>query len=344
MLKKYLILFILGYFLFSSESFATLYRGAEITYIYIGGSSSPQEYGITVRTCTKTSSPADRPYIYLNMGDGTTDSLPRIQIISGGFDSQHNVYYGEHNYPGPGTYIITFFDANRIQGIINIPGSVNEQIGVSSTLVISPFLSPNNSVQFNDFPCPVYGCIGQPFCYFLPVTDPNNDSLSFELVACTGDEGDPIAGYAFPNQFGGILTLDSLTGEICWNSPVIAGDYNIALKIYEWRNLGSGQFVEVGSVIRDMQITIYPSCTMGENEILDDSGLSFYPNPFTDDFVISSNEISEFSFEIFNSIGEIVYTGSFLQSTQINSSTWSNGIYFIRIWNAENNWCKKVVK
>lgn len=342
MIKKYLILFFLGYFLFSSESFATLYRGAEITYTNIGFNT----YGITVSTCTKTSSPADRPYLEIEWGDGTVDSILRYQIIpsGNGYDGEQNLYYGEHTFPGPGTYDIFLFEANRIQGIINIPGSVNEPIAVSSTLVISPFWSPNNSVQFSDFPCPVYGCIGQPFCYLPSVTDPDNDSLSFELVACSGDEGDPIGGYTFPNQHGGVLTLDSLTGEICWNSPVIAGDYNIALKIHEWRKLPTDQYVEAGSVIRDMQITIYPSCTMGDDEISEDSGISIYPNPFTSDFVLSSDQSSEFSFEILNSIGENICNGSFSQSARINSANWSNGIYFIRIWDEENSWCKKLVK
>jgi gliding motility-associated-like protein len=247
-------------FLIGGDLFATHNRFGDITYEYAGNANAPQRYKVTIRTCTKSSSPADRPILEIQWGDGTVDSLPRDQIIIMGTDVQQNVYIGFHNYPGPGSYEMTVFDANRNQGIINIPGSVNEPLCIQTKLVISPFLTPNNSVVLEECPCPEFACVGVPYCYSPSAHDIDGDSLSYELIACKGDECDPIGGYTFPNAHGGVLSLDQITGTLCWTSPVVQGEYNIAIKIHEWREMPSGNYVEMGWVIRDMQITVIGDC------------------------------------------------------------------------------------
>lgn len=47
------------------------------------------------------------------------------------------------------------------------------------------------------------------------------------------------------------LTINSRTGEIIWNAPVLQGEYNIAIRILEYRK---GQLIN--SVLRDMQILV----------------------------------------------------------------------------------------
>jgi gliding motility-associated-like protein len=47
------------------------------------------------------------------------------------------------------------------------------------------------------------------------------------------------------------ITIDAITGDLVWETPTMQGEYNIAILISEYRR---GQFV--GSVVRDMQITI----------------------------------------------------------------------------------------
>jgi gliding motility-associated-like protein len=254
-----LLIIVLTIFI-SGNLWATHNRFGDITYEYAGTTNAPQRYKVTIRTCTKSSSPADRPFLEMQWGDGTIDSLPRDQIIIMGVDVQQNIYVGFHNYPGPGSYEMTVFDANRNQGIINIPGSVNEPLCIQTKLVISPFLTPNNSVVLEECPCPEFACVGVEYCYSPSAHDIDGDSLSYELIACKGDECDPIGGYEFPNAFGGVLNLDQITGTLCWDSPVISGEYNIAIKIHEWREMPSGSFVEMGWVIRDMQITVIGDC------------------------------------------------------------------------------------
>ena len=58
--------------------------------------------------------------------------------------------------------------------------------------------------------------------------------------------------YEYPDDVGGgIMTIDPVSGTLCWDAPLFQGEYNLAIKITEWRN---GFYV--GSVIQDMQLTV----------------------------------------------------------------------------------------
>src|SRR5690606_15801376 len=51
------------------------------------------------------------------------------------------------------------------------------------------------------------------------------------------------------------LSLDPLTGDLIWDAPGIAGQYNVAFRIEEWRKV-NGVYERIGYVVRDMQIII----------------------------------------------------------------------------------------
>lgn len=248
--------------------FASHNRGGEITYIHLGGNT----YEFTITTCTDVgpSAQADRDELYINYGDGFVDTLPRIQEIPQPFDHQKNVYKGIHTFSSAGTYTICMEDPNRNNGILNINGSGGSSTGwgnsdnitfsLQSQLVISPFLgNANNSVQFDECPCPAIACIGVPYCYNPQAVDPDGDSLSYELVAPLGSNCSPLGvptSYDYPpNIGGGTGTMDNETGTYCWISPTMVGEFNITFKITEWRN-----GYPVGYVYRDIQVTVDGNC------------------------------------------------------------------------------------
>ena len=107
--------------------------------------------------------------------------------------------------------------------------------------MISPFLgNANNSVQFDECPCPAIACVVKIYCYNPQAVDPDNDSLSYELTAPFGADCLPMgiqATYLFPNDVaGGTLNIDATTGTVCWDSPGMIGEFNFTIKITEWRN------------------------------------------------------------------------------------------------------------
>lgn len=249
-----IILFLL-FLGFSLVSFATHNRGGEITYVHISGNT----YQFTITTCTKTSAPADRSELEINWGDGTgIDTVLRSSIVPiSGEDAQKNIYIINHTYAGAGTFRVTMEDPNRNGGIVNIGGASNSDqfpFCIATEIVISPFTGANNSVVFNDCPCPEFACINKRYCYNSQATDPDGDSLSYSLVPCLGLGCNPMATpavYQYPDNFGGTISIDPITGTMCWVNPTQLGEFNIAILIEEWR-----RGVKVGSVLRDMQLTV----------------------------------------------------------------------------------------
>jgi gliding motility-associated-like protein len=255
-MKKFLVLFLPSIFI-SVLSFATHNRAGEITFRHLTGLN----YEITIVTYTKISAPADRPYLPINWGDGTSDSLARsngngVPIAS---DIKINIYIGTHLYPGTSTYLVNFEDPNRVGGIVNIPGSVNVPFYIESKLIISAALGFNNSVQLLQPPIDD-GVIGYPFIHNPNAYDPDGDSLSYELIDCKGSGGLPIPGfqplsnYVAPGVGAEDCTIDPITGDLIWDSPGIQGIFNVAFLVIEWRN-----GYQIGYVERDMQISIVPS-------------------------------------------------------------------------------------
>lgn len=246
---------------------ATHNRAGEITYQHLEGTT----YEVTITTYTKSSVVADRPWLSLQWGDeGSTaavDSLPRIngpldpagiptgELIGG--EVRLNIYKGVHTYAGPGIYTLIVEDPNRNDGVLNIPSSVDVPFCITSLLIIDPEAGQNDSPILLA-PAIENACIGQRWEHNPGAFDPDGDSLSYDLVACAGFECLPIEGFVQPNEVegaGGEFYVEPLTGTVVWDAPALSGEYNMALRIREWRWVG-GQWLMVGEVIRDMQINV----------------------------------------------------------------------------------------
>lgn len=234
-----------------SLSWATHNRAGEIIVCRVGG----LEYEIKVITHTKLSAPADRPELEINFGDNPIwDTIVRTDTQDfPAQDLRRSEYVIRHIYGGPGEYLIQIDDQNRNGGVINVPNSIAQSFSVQTVLRISPVTGGNCSARFLNSPIQD-ACLNQPWIHNPAAFDPDGDSLSFEPTICLGRFGLPIAGYSYP---GPSYTIDPSTGTISWISPPLAGEYNIAFIVREWR-LRNGVWLEVGSVMRDMQITVVP--------------------------------------------------------------------------------------
>ena len=248
MLKtKLIILFLL---LVAGQAWATHNRAGEITYRHLSG----LQYEATITTYTVPDSPADRPELPLDWGDGDIDTLFRVN--GGGFGEiilagiKMNKYVGVHTYLSLGTYCLTMEDPNRNGGVVNIPNSVDVPFYIQSCLTISPFTGDNTSPILLNPPIDL-ACVGEVFEHNPGAWDEDGDSLSYELVTCLGLDGLPIDGYNLPNG----VTIDAFTGDMVWQVPLQQGEFNYAIRVNEWRN-----GILVGYVLRDMQVDVL-NCT-----------------------------------------------------------------------------------
>lgn len=254
----------------AAKGFATHNRAGEVLYCHISG----LKYGITIITYTKASScAADRCELEIKFGDGGTDTISRIngtncpsgcgscancgEIV--GDDIKKNIYYSEHTYSGIGTYIISVEDPTRNADVQNIPSSVDVTFYIESELVIFPG-GGNNCSPILNFPPIDNGCAGLKYEHNPGAVDPDGDSLVFSIAECKGSSGNAIPGFVQPNQVPGgcsfgTLTIDAYTGLLEWDYPQCQGEFNLAILIEEYRN-----GFKIGSVLRDMQITIISPC------------------------------------------------------------------------------------
>ncbi len=204
-MKKLLFFFFL--FVSAQNLFATHFEAGEITYEYVGTSTTPYKYRITITTYTKWTSTGstDNCELVVHFGDGDTAIAPRIngaytspcapssaegEMIPG-TTTRKNIYVAYHNYDGPGNYIITMEEMNQIDDVCNIPDSENQPFFLRSELVINPFLGNNNSPFLINPPID-NACVGVCFEHNPGAYDIDGDSLYYSLSTCYGEDGLPI--------------------------------------------------------------------------------------------------------------------------------------------------------
>ena len=226
---------------------ATHQRAGEISYTHISGLT----FRFTIITYTYTPSPADRPEIEVWWGDGTSSIIQRHSKENLENNISKNTYITDHTFSAVGTFHVTFEDPNRNAGIVNIPSSVEIPFFIETILILNPFMEGNSSPQLMTPPID-NACTNVPFYHNPGAFDPDGDSLSYSLINCRGYEGEDIPGYSLPYA-SNFIAIDPVTGDLTWDSPTMAGEYNIAILIEEWRN-----GVLIGSMVRDMQITVAP--------------------------------------------------------------------------------------
>jgi gliding motility-associated-like protein len=225
---------------------ATHNRAGEITYTQL----SDLTYRFTITTFTYTLSLADRPSLDVHWGDNSVSTASRVEKTKLPNYYQKNTYIADHTFPGPGVYKVVVWDPNRNLGVLNIPNSVNVVFSVSTILTVNPNMGYNSTpVLLN----PPYdkAALGYIFIHNPAAYDPDGDSLSYKLTVCTREEGKPIENYTLPPATH-YIRVDSISGDLIWDTPADTGKYNVAMEIQEWRN---GK--KIGVVVRDMQIEVF---------------------------------------------------------------------------------------
>ncbi len=162
-------------------------------------------------------------------------------------------------------YTFAWSDGTRNGGVDNLANPSGQNFSVYSyhrfNYLPNGDYSINTGPQLLAPPAPFFYA-GSKVCYSLSAIDTiDNDSLAYELVACSGLNGpnscanalgyDP--GYSANQPFGNFLhTFDPVTGVLSFIPPLSStGLYNFAVKIKEYR--GGKQ---IGEYIRDLQCSI----------------------------------------------------------------------------------------
>ena len=243
----------------------------------------------------------DQTSVTIFYGDNTRqDNIPRRDVIPvpGRPDVNINTFYFDHVFPGsnPNGYLVSFIGENRVGNVLNINNgnSVGQTFYISSRIFIDPALGNNHSPVLTA-PAVDGGSIGKVYRHDPAIFDADGDSVAVTKLASyqvaggvppTGTIFTPTicTGYVFPDAningtaptqvtYPGVPTKtllpayyqQNIRGLVEWNAPAVAGYYNVAMQVEEWRRYPKNTGVKprrIGIVIRDMQILIGNSANL----------------------------------------------------------------------------------
>lgn len=75
----------------------------------------------------------------------------------------------------------------------------------------------------------------------------------------------------------------------------------------------------------------YSNCQVGLNDFISSNQFGLFPNPTNDQLFITTTIEKEMSFEIYDTVGSLIYKNVLNKKSEINTSAFSSGIYFIKI-------------
>lgn len=251
---------------FTTDSFATHNRAGDISIAQVGDCTQSLTVRAIVTTYTKASSrPADRDTLTICWGDGVCERVARSNgpgdppkgiILEN--DTKKNLYVAFHTYPARGTYVVSMTDPNRNGGILNVnfPNSEQVKFHIQTTYTFPnpQFQGCNNTPILLQPPIDI-GCVGKVFTHNPNAYDEDGDSLSYHFITPLMDVGQVVPNYLFPDMISpgpdNKLTINEVTGDIIWNAPQKAGEYNLAFIIVEYR-----EGFPIDTIVRDLQILI----------------------------------------------------------------------------------------
>ena len=264
---KYISMLLMMFCWCSGTLVASHIRGGEITISRVAG--NPLAITCTLTVYTDSLSSVQDPRNEVFFGDGTSQTVGRSSVVPLlGKKTFVNIYYYSHIYSAFAAYKVYHYREYRNTTVINIgpnPDQVN--FYVESRVLLTPggdSFGPNRSPKLLN-PAVDLGAFRQKFVHNPAAYDEDGDSLSFEIAQSrtfvTGPGATDIANYQFPDLFAGgrdsagtavaALTVNPLTGLLTWDVPNRVGEFNVAIRILEWRN-----GFQIGYVMRDMQILI----------------------------------------------------------------------------------------
>ena len=69
-----------------------------------------------------------------------------------------------------------------------------------------------------------------------------------------------------------------------------------------------------------------------------------YPNPVSNELIIETNFNTEQKFEIINMVGQTLYTSNINKKATVNTSTFANGVYILKLYTNKETLVRKFVK
>jgi len=104
---------------------------------------------------------------------------------------------------------------------------------------------------------------------------------------------------------------------------------------------GGAVSLELNDTIWQKLNDIMCTTSLNENEL---SFFEIYPNPATGIFQIKLNKVGNFKMTITNTLGEVMFTSNVTDKSQVDISSFSNGMYYISLYNQQYSHTCRILK
>lgn len=252
-----------------TSAWATHIHGGYITYKWLqrndyeitvgvfydsgGGMPAPSLVRVSILGVQKQELDVPITSVVYNMLKGSPNSIALYKI-------QHT--FPEVSLFGGVRYKLGTRIENRNIGIVNLANpSDHISFYIETELYVNSFIGFNSSSVPTDTLFKVTGKVNEPLIASFTSGDSDDDSLIYTLAAPLQSDLKIAEGYRSPEQVqpceGCTFLLNSQTGQLTWNKPVLQGAYAIAVRVEEWRKIpGTSRRIRVGYTIRDIQLHI----------------------------------------------------------------------------------------
>lgn len=250
---------------------ATHLRGGYIT--LRSTSTSSLTYEIEVVVFGDTGSTVSVGGGEIDFGDGTVE-----KIEEAGFSVEKTTLGNEvavtslrinHTFPAAGMYTVSVREFYRNVGVVNMANSVETPFVASTTIVVDPFFGANTTPSLALHPV-IFSKAGSKFFTSVNFIDVEGDSLVYSLAVPKSSIDNDVFEYSWPNAekfYQGeqrdnqpAFSLDKLSGQLIWDTPLMPGEFAIAYRVLEYRKV-NGTVYKLSDTTIDLQIVNQPGDT-----------------------------------------------------------------------------------
>jgi hypothetical protein len=251
-MKKLLLLLVI----YSCPSYSAALLGGEITCRNINGLMYE-----TSLTIYRDTTPGNLPLSYTISYLDSIDTIITSHVVItppgvaqwNGFISYK--YIDTISFPYTGSFKAIAWDCCR-DSVDNILNSTSSGMYLDCKILAD---GSNSNPQFLSVPITI-AQLNQPFTNNITPYDADRDSLSWELTFPEDWVSNSTGGFSIislpynypPSDASLPFHIDSILGDISFK-PNVAGKYQIAVKIIEWRN-----GLQIGYVKRDIELMVIP--------------------------------------------------------------------------------------
>jgi hypothetical protein len=152
---------------------------------------------------------------------------------------------------------------------------------------------------------------------------------------------DPVGNFVWATTMGAVLNDEGRGIYVDTNENVFTtGTFDNTPDF----DPGAGTFTISSAGGNDAYVLKLKQIPAGISEFDKSSSFKIFPNPFSEKFMIESEDNEQYSWEIRNVLGDVIMTSQLNGSDEVDLGGVPNGIYFVRLYGDKTSFVRKIVK